>query len=156
MDVKLTIQRGSLPAYEVTIPAATVAVADAYSESIGLANVEHLMLAMLLDNVLKAIILPRAEYAPEVAAQIAAMESDLAAKKADLEQTKIAPLLPTLMVNGEFATLSGIAAAHRARREAERAAAEAIAQQPTPEPTPEPEPEPTPEPTPEPEPDPNA
>jgi hypothetical protein len=148
MDVKLTIQRGSLPAYEVIIPAATVEVADAYSESIGLANLEHLMLAMLLDNVLKAIILPRAEYTPDVAAQIAAMESEMATKKAEIEQAKIAPLLPTLMVGGEFATLSGIAAAHRARREAERAAAEAAGQQPTPEPTPEP--------TPDPEPDPNA
>ncbi len=139
--MRLTIQRGSLPAYEVTIPAATVAVADAYSESIGLANVEHLMLAMLLDNVLKAIILPRAEYAPDVAAHLAQMEAELAAKKAEIEQAKIAPLLPTLLVGGELATLSGIAAAHKARREAERAAAEAAAQQPTPEPTPEPEPD---------------
>jgi hypothetical protein len=68
----------------------------------------------------------------------------MAAKKAEIDAARLAPLLPTLMVGGEFATLAGIAAAHRARREAERAAAEAAAQQPTPEPTPEPEPEPDP------------
>jgi hypothetical protein len=152
MDVKLTIQRGSLPAYEVTIPAATVAVADDYSESIGLANVEHLMLAMLLDNVLKAIILPRAEYTPEAAAHIAEMEAELATKKRELEMAKLMPLLPTLTVGNEPTSLPRGRAAAKAKKEAEKAAAEAAAQQAAQEPVTEP----TPEPTPEPEPDANA
>ena len=128
MDVKLTIQRGTFPAYEVIIPAATVEVADAYSESIGLANVEHLMLTMLLENVLKAIILPRAEYAPDVAAHIAAMEAELAAKKAELERAKLLPLLPTLTIDGQQTSLPRIMAAEKAKKEAARAAAEAAAQ----------------------------
>jgi hypothetical protein len=141
MDVKLTIQRGSLPAYEVTIPAATVVVADAYSESIGLANVEHLMLAMLLDNVLKAIILPRAEYTPEVAAHLAEMEAELATKKRALEMAKLMPLLPTLTVGNEPTSLPGIAAKAKAKKEA---AALQAAQETAPEVAPEPTPEPTP------------
>ena len=148
MDVKLTIQRGSLPAYEVTIPAATVAVADDYSESIGLANVEHLMLAMLLDNVLKAIILPRAEYAPDVAAHIAEMEAELATKKRELEMAKLMPLLPTLSIDGEPTSLPRIAAAEKAKKEAAKAAALEAAQQAAQEPVTEPTPEPTPEPEP--------
>jgi hypothetical protein len=111
MDVKLTIQRGSLPAYEVTIPAATVSVADHYAQSIGLANTEHLMMRMLLDNLLVGVILPRAEYAPEVAAQIAAMESDMAAKKKQLDAARIAPLIPALTIGGEPTTLAEIEAA---------------------------------------------
>jgi len=109
--VKLTIQRGSLPAYEVTIPAATVSVADHYAQSIGLANTEHLMMRMLLDNLLVGVILPRAEYAPEVAAQIAAMESDMAAKKKQLDAARIAPLIPALTIGGEPTTLAEIEAA---------------------------------------------
>jgi hypothetical protein len=148
MDVKLTIQRGTLPAYEVMIPAATVEVADAYSESIGLANVEHLMLTMLLENVLKAIILPRAEYAPEVAAHIAQMEAELATKKRELEMAKLMPLLPTISIDGEPTSLPRIAAAEKAKKAAALEAAQQAAQEPVTEPTPEP--------TPEPEPDPNA
>jgi hypothetical protein len=156
MDVKLTIQRGSLPAYEVTIPAATVAVADAYSESIGLANVEHLMLTMLLENVLKAIILPRAEYAPDVAAHIAAMEAELAAKKRELEMAKLLPLLPTLSIDGQPTSLPRIAAAEKAKKEAAKAAAEAAALEAAQQAAPEPVTDLTPELTPEPEPDANA
>ncbi len=154
--MKLTIQRGTLPAYEVTIPAATVAVADAYSESIGLANVEHLMLTMLLENVLKAIILPRAEYAPDVAAHIAAMEAELAAKKRELEMAKLLPLLPTLSIDGQPTSLPRIAAAEKAKKEAAKAAAEAAAPEAALQAAQEPVTEPTPEPTSEPEPDANA
>jgi outer membrane biosynthesis protein TonB len=147
MDMKLTLQRGDLPAYEITIPSATVSVADHYAQSIGLANTEHLMMRMLLDNLLVSVILPRAEYAPEVAAQIAAMEADLATKKKQLDGARISPLLPTLTVGGEPITLAQI--------EAALAAARAAAQNPpAPVPAPAPEPEPTPEPTPEPEPEP--
>jgi hypothetical protein len=111
MDMKLTLQRGNLPAYEISIPSATVSVADHYAQSIGLANTEHLMMRMLLDNLLVGVILPRAEYAPEVAAQIAAMESDMAAKKKQLDAARIAPLIPALTIGGEPTTLAEIEAA---------------------------------------------
>jgi len=147
--MKLTLQRGDLPAYEITIPSATVSVADHYAQSINLANTEHLMMRMLLDNLLVGVILPRAEYAPEVAAQIAAMEADMAMKKKELDGARISPLLPTLTVGGRPTTLTQIEAALAAARAAAQnlpAPAPAPAPTPTPEPTPEPAPTPTPEP----------
>jgi len=144
--MKLTLQRGDLPAYEITIPSATVRVADHYAQSIGLANTEHLMMRMLLDNLLVGVILPRAEYAPEVAAQIAAMEADMAMKKKELDGARILPLLPTLTVGGRPITLTQIEAAlAAARAAAQNPPAPGPGSAPTSTPEPAPEPTPTPE-----------
>jgi len=144
--MKLTLQRGDLPAYEITIPSATVSVADHYAQSIGLANTEHLMMRMLLDNLLVGVILPRAEYAPEVAEQIATMEADMAKKKKELDAARISPLLPTLTVGGQPITLTQIEAAlAEQKKAAEQNPPPPVELDPAPAPEPTPKPEPTPE-----------
>jgi hypothetical protein len=110
--MNLILQRGTLPAIQVSIPAAAVAVADEYAQSIGFPGTEAFMLNLLLEEVLKGVILPRAQsrYAPEVAAQIGAMEAELEAKKAQVEGARIAPLLPQLTIGGQPTTLAQLTA----------------------------------------------
>jgi hypothetical protein len=110
VDVKLILQREGSPAIEVSIPAAAVAVADAYALEIGMPNTEVYVLTLLLENVLKAVILPRVEYSPAVSAQIKAMQAELDARKAQLEAARIAPLLPALKIGEQPTTLAQLAA----------------------------------------------
>lgn len=109
--ITIGFKRPTGPLYEITVPAITVDTADAYSRSIGLANTEHLMMRILLDQLLRGIILPRVEYSLEVKEELAAMEAQLAQIRADYEAARLNPCLPALAIGGVPTTLEQIEAA---------------------------------------------
>lgn len=147
--ISITFQRPSGAEYKITVPGITVETADKYSHSIGLANTEHLMMRILLDQLLTGIILPRVEYTPEVKAELDAMEAQLAQIRKDYEEARLAPCIPSLSVAGVPMTLAQIEAALKARSAVpvvpvvpEPVAEPVTEPQPKPESVPEPEPEP--------------
>jgi hypothetical protein len=113
----LTFQRPNQPAYEITVPEAAVAAADRYASEIGLANTEHLMMRLMLDNLLVNTILPRVEHPPEVQAELQRITAEQAAIRAEYETKRLSPYLPELRIGGRVTTLPEIEAQLQAARE---------------------------------------
>lgn len=117
MSLTLTFQRPNQPAYEITVPAAAVQAADRYATEIGLANTEHLMMRLMLDNLLVNTILPRVQHPPEVQAELQRITEEQAAIRAEYEQKRLQPYLPELRIGGQVITLPEIEAQLRAAKQ---------------------------------------
>ena len=112
----LTFRRPNTPAYEITVPEAAVAAADKYASEIGLANTEHLMMRLMLDNLLVGTILPRVEHEPDTQAELDRITAEQAAIRAEYETKRLAPYLPELRIGGQPITLPQIEAQLAAAR----------------------------------------
>ena len=123
-EMTITFAEEGKPDHVVTVPAATVAAADSYAVSIGMAGAVHLMARYLLDNLLVGAVLPRTPLPPEAQAKVEQMQADVAAKNAAIETERLAAFLPRLTIGGQEATLPQI----EAQLAAARAAAEQQAQ----------------------------
>ena len=119
MKLTITMQREGQPPYVVTVPAASVEAGDSYSQRIGLANTEHLICRVLLDQLLVGSVIPNTTLPAAHAAELAAIEAEAAAAKRKLEEQRLAPFLPELSIGGQIVTLPQIEAQLKAAKEAQ-------------------------------------